>query len=80
MYWFFATTYFHPQWLVWVVPFLAIQLSVRRSVFPLTWVMAISMIFYTFQFDREVSVLLFAPLAPNSFEQWQHPMVYLDKL
>ena len=80
MYWLFASTYFHPQWLVWIVPFLAIQLSARRSVYPLTWVMAFSMIFYTFQFDREVSVLLFAPLAPNSFELWPHPMVYLDKL
>lgn len=80
MYWLFATTYFHPQWLVWTVPFLAIQLETRRSVFPLTWVMAFCMIFYTFQFDREVSVLLFAPLAPASFELWPHPMVYLDKL
>ena len=80
MYWLFATTYFHPQWLVWIVPFLAIQLKTRRSVLPLTWVMAVCMVFYTFQFDREVSVLLFAPLAPASFELWQHPMVYLDKL
>jgi hypothetical protein len=80
MYWLFATTYFHPQWLVWVVPFLAIQLNARRSVFPLTWIMAFCMAFYTFQFDREVSVLLFAPLAPASFEHWQHPMVYLDSL
>ncbi len=79
-YWFFATTYFHPQWLVWAVPFLAIQRAVRKRVGPLTWVIALCMVFYTFQFDREVSVLLFSPLAPESFESWIHPMEFLDRL
>jgi len=76
----FALTYFHPQWSVWLVPYLAIQRVSRRRVFYLTWIMAICLLFYTFQFDREASVLLFAPLGPASFDTWTHPMEILDRL
>ncbi|MBN1424466.1 hypothetical protein JXA88_07910 [Candidatus Fermentibacteria bacterium] len=80
MYTMFALTYFHPQWLAWLVPLLAIQHSVRPRVGILTALMGIAMVVYTFQFPREASVLLFAPLAPHSFETWPHPMELLDRV
>ncbi len=80
MYFLFATTYFHPQWLAWLVPLLALQHAVRPRVGTLTFLMAVAMVFYTFQFGRESSVLLLAPLAPGSFETWPHPMEILDRL
>lgn len=80
LYTMFATTYFHAQWLAWLVPLLAIQHSVRPKVGLLTAVMGIAMVCYTFQFDREASILLFAPLSPGSFEAWPHPMELLDRL
>jgi len=80
LYTMFAITYFHPQWLAWLVPLLALQRGVRRTVGILTLLMGIAMVCYTFQFDREASILLFAPLAPHSFETWPHPMEILDRL
>lgn len=79
MYWFFAATYFHPQWIVWAVPFLALQRVSRNRVVPLTWIMAVCVMFYTFQFDREASVLLFSVLSPSTFDSWPHPMELLDR-
>ena len=80
LYTMFATTYFHAQWLAWLVPLLALQYGVRPRVGILTLLMGIAMVCYTFQFDREASILLFAPLAPHSFEAWPHPMEILDRL
>ncbi|MCU0610950.1 MAG: hypothetical protein MUE60_04065, partial [Candidatus Eisenbacteria bacterium] len=61
LYTMFATTYFHPQWLAWLVPFLALQYAVRPRVGFLTGLMGACMVMYTFQFGRESSILLFAP-------------------
>lgn len=76
----FATTYFHPQWLAWTAPFLALQFSVRPRVGVLTAVMALCMVFYTFQFGKDASVFLFCRLAPGAFQTWPHPMELLDKV
>lgn len=62
---FFILTHFHPQWFVWLTPFLIIELIINRfkHLIPLLIVL-ISYICSLFFFDASLTVSLFSPLFP----------------
>lgn len=63
---FFIFTHFHPQWLIWLTPFLIIDLSQTHN----KNILPIILIFLTFTgslffFDPSLTVNMFAPLFPS---------------
>ena len=61
----FSVTHFHPQWFIWVTPFLIIELLNYR--FKEAWAylsLIFIYIFIIFTFENSLSVGLFAPLNP----------------
>lgn len=72
---FFIFTHYHPQWFLWLTPFLIIELI--RSNFKHLFLMiliTISFLGQVFLFEQSLSIGLFAPLNPklyNGFSLWQ---------
>lgn len=62
---FFIFTHYHPQWLIWITPFLILDLSVERfkNLLPIVLVF-ITWISSLFFFDPSLTVGIFAPLLP----------------
>ncbi|MEK7616934.1 MAG: hypothetical protein AAB414_02680 [Patescibacteria group bacterium] len=62
---FFIFTHFHPQWLIWVTPFLILDLVFDRlkNVLPIL-IIFISWILSLFFFDASLTTKMFAPLFP----------------
>ena len=79
---FFIFTHFHPQWLIWVTPFLILDLVTERfkNLLPIllifiTWVSSL------FFFDASLTVGIFAPLLPilkNTPDIWTQLGITLD--
>ncbi|MFA6185052.1 MAG: hypothetical protein WC720_02755 [Candidatus Shapirobacteria bacterium] len=70
----FSVTHFHPQWFIWITPFLIIELINYR--FKEAWIylgLLFIYIFIVFTFENSLSIGLFAPLDPSlaSFEGTQ---------
>jgi len=63
---FFSVTHFHPQWFVWVTPFLIINFIENKMQ---TWPMILAMFFswlgITLLFEPSLSIGLFAPLSKD---------------
>ncbi len=79
---FFVFTHFHPQWLLWATPFLAIHLvrSKFESLIPLV-IILISWFVSLFFFDPGLTLGLFSPIAPNLYDSkslWQIFGIYID--
>ena len=67
---FFIFTHTHPQWFLWLTPFLAIDLvKSRLSHWPLTVLLFIVWIGQVTFFDPGLSVWLFSPIAPDLYGQ-----------
>ncbi len=62
---FFVFTHFHPQWLIWVTPFLVLDLVTRRfnNLIPIILII-LSWFGSLFFFDSSLTVGMFAPLFP----------------
>lgn len=62
---FFIFTHFHPQWLIWITPFLIIDLVVNRekNLLPIL-IIFISWVGSLFFFDPSLTVGMFTPLFP----------------
>lgn len=61
----FSVTHFHPQWFIWITPFIIIELI--NNNFKESWLFLIIFIIYifiVFTFENSLSVGLFAPLNP----------------
>lgn len=61
----FSVTHFHPQWFIWITPFLIIELINYH--FKEAWIylgLLLIYIFIVFTFENSLSVGLFAPLNP----------------
>lgn len=66
---FFVFTHFHPQWLVWLTPFLIIDLVTKKfkHVIPAILILG-CFILSLFFFDKSLTVGIFAPLLPPLYE------------
>lgn len=63
---FFIFTHFHPQWLIWITPFLIIDLVKNRTKNLLQILLLFFAYFISlFFFDSSLTVNLFAPLVPG---------------
>lgn len=63
---FFIFTHYHPQWFVWVTPFLILSLILNKfkNLLPVTLIL-LSWIGSLFFFDPSLTVNMFAPLFPH---------------
>lgn len=65
---FFIFTHFHPQWLVWLTPFLIIELiNSNFKHLKVILVMIFSFIASLFLFDTSLTLKIFAPLYPDLY-------------
>lgn len=62
---FFIFTHFHPQWLIWITPFIILDLIINkfRNLLPVSLIFG-SWLASLFFFDSSLTVGLFAPLFP----------------
>ncbi len=79
---FFVFTHYHPQWFLWITPFLIIELirSNFKHIF-LMFVIAVSFLGSVLLFEQSLSIGLFAPLNPllyNGSSLWQLLGINLD--
>ncbi len=63
---FFATSFFHPHYLIWLIPFIAFYIDVPRLL-PLHGVQVSAWIIYTFQWGRSLAGYLIASISPAFF-------------
>ena len=66
---FFIFTHYHPQWLIWLTPFLIMDLVLNNF----KHIVAVGIIFTSFIgslffFDSSLTVNMFAPIAPNLYK------------
>lgn len=69
---FFATSFFHPHYLIWLIPFAAFYIDVPRFL-PLHGVQIGGWIVYTFQWGRSLAGYLIAPFSPAFFWSLNSP-------
>jgi len=66
---FFSVTHFHPQWFLWLAPFLIINFIKNNfKTWPMTAIILLCWFGITLLFEPSLSVGLFAPLNKNLFE------------
>lgn len=79
---FFIFTHTHPQWFLWLTPFLVIDLvKSRLKHWPLVLVSVIAWLGQVSFFDPGLSVWLFSPLVPSLYGQvgiWQSLGINID--
>ncbi len=79
---FYIFTHFHPQWFIWVTPFLIIDLVKSKfKTLPLTLLMLGSYLVSLFFFNSSQTLGLFAPLNPNLYESktiWEILSIKID--
>lgn len=66
---FYIFTHFHPQWFIWVTPFLIIDLirSNFKTTLPIL-LMVVSFVLSLFFFNSSQTIALFAPINPSLYE------------
>ena len=62
---FFIFTHYHPQWLIWITPFLIISLTIQSKNIPPVLLMLFSWFGLLFFFDSSLTVNMFAPIFPS---------------
>jgi hypothetical protein len=66
---FFILTHFHPQWLVWLTPFLIIELvNTNFKHLKVVLLLLIPYILSLFLFDTSLTLKIFAPLVPSLYD------------
>lgn len=65
---FFIFTHYHPQWLIWLIPFLIMDLTLDRfkNILPILLILG-SWLLSLFFFDPSLTVGLFTPILPNLY-------------
>jgi len=71
--WLYATSLFHPQWFVWVMPLLILLVIESKELRLLYWVLVICFFVYTFNWRKSLSWDLFSPLNLNFFNNLPSP-------
>lgn len=76
---FFATSFFHPHYFSWLLPFLLFFIQ-DRLILNFHWVQVAGWLVYTFQWGRALAAYLIAPLSPAFFWSLPAPIELIDKL
>jgi len=73
---FFSFSYFHPQWLLWLAPFLVIDLTQNPKHFSLHLVFYLYFLGLLFLFEPSINIGLFAPAAHSlNFRETIRPIL-----
>lgn len=71
---FYSLCFFHPQYFLLVVPFIALQIDKVKRVVPLFFLQAFCFFIYTFQWGSDLSWRLFMPINPQFFANIKSPI------
>lgn len=71
--WLYATSLFHPQWFVWVMPLLILLVVESKALRFFYWVLVICFFVYTFNWRKSLSWDLFSPLNLSFFNNLPSP-------
>ena len=77
---FYATSFFHPQYFIWMIPMMALRVAARPELLPVFWVQVACYAVYTVQWGRPLAGYLFAPLNPQVFMALRSPSELLAPL
>ncbi|MBA7649764.1 hypothetical protein ES703_57562 [subsurface metagenome] len=77
---FFALNYFHPQWFMWIAPFLVLELVEDRRLIFLYAIQVVSVAFYSFNWGVYFAGWLFLPINPEFFRNIQGMTYYVSKI
>ncbi len=76
---FFATSFFHPQYFMWLIPFLTLQVVEDRKFIGLFAIQILCWIVYTFQWKEALAGYLFLPLNPSYFMSLRSPFDIINQ-
>lgn len=76
---FFATSFFHPHYLIWLVPFVAFFFDEPTQFQSIYRIHIIGWAIYTFQWGRSLAGYLLAPLSPAFFWSALSPSEWIDR-
>lgn len=79
MLFFFATCFFHPQYFMWLIPLLTLQVVEDRRFVGLFLVQLLCFAVYTFQWKRWLAGYLFMPLNASYFAQLRSPFEVINQ-
>lgn len=61
--WFYATVFFHPQWVVWIMPMLTLFVVGHRKLTTLYWMLIICVfVYFTLEWGGLLTTWLFSPI------------------
>jgi len=76
---FFATCFFHTHYLMWLIPFLTLEVVEDRRFCGLFVIQVLCFIVYTFRWRDHFAGFLFTPIAPSYFLNLKDPMEVIDQ-
>jgi len=76
---FFATCHFHPQYFMWLIPFLALQVAEDKKFTGLFIVQVLCFVVYTFSWGGWLGSYLFASLNPSYFMNLLRPVDFIRR-
>ncbi len=75
---FFATSFFHPQYFMWLIPFLSFKIVEDKRFIWLFVIQVLCLVVYTFQWQQPLAGYLFAPLDPSYFISLRSPFRFIS--
>ena len=76
---FFATSFFHPQYFMWVLPFLVFKIVEDRRFIGFFVILILCWVVYTFQWKEALAGYLFAPINPSYFMSLRSPFEIINQ-
>jgi len=76
---FFATSFFHPQYFAWLIPFLIFQVVEDKKFTMLFIIQVLCFVVYTFQWKEWLAGYLFAPLNAQYFMHLRTPFEIINQ-
>lgn len=76
---FFATSFFHPHYFMWVMPFLAFIIVEDRRFIGFFVIQVLCWVVYTFQWKEALAGYLFTPINPSYFMSLRSPFEIINQ-
>lgn len=77
---FFALCYFHPQFFMWIMPFLVLELVEDRRFIGLYAMQVVAFAVHTFHWERHMAGWLFMPINPEYYKSIPPMSWYVSKI
>ncbi len=76
---FFATSFFHAHYFMWLMPFLVLQMAEDKRFLKLFGIQVLCFAVYTFQWKKAFAGQLFAPINPSYFLSLRSPFEIINQ-